>query len=1162
MISTDIMPKNNIQQNDGQNHMFLNMNNNKNLNNATLIKNQKMKSKKTENIKTKKIKTINNILNPCYATANNKQYQIKTEKISPATIHNKIINQLNNNEKNIPKVIFNLNSNNYVEVNYINNNSSNNNKQTKDSKSNSKTKSDNKKKIITNYNKINNNSTNTTYAMTNTNSKTKIIRKIYDNNFVNITNMKNTNKDKITKKDSKVNNTKKNIMNNNNISQSKTINKNKSKNINKTHTKTSIKNKNYNTQVDEIKNINFASSIPPLSLTKHDIINKKSINKNISKNTNNNINKLNTNILELQYINNLISKNQKLINSKTNPITSKNPIKNIKENINIKNTNTEVMIDNRTTTNLNNVNNNEQEKANTNYKSSSIYSNNKNKKMLIQNIYNLKSLMNKYSNISHMNSKIKQNKKRKYSSKNKSLKNITIIYKINNDNLSHIYPENQISKSYANSRKKFNINNSYKSEMKINSNIKQTNKKSSMNYYENISHNLFPITISQYKNNFININININNNTNNNNITNDLKKEDSKNNSKEKINTKKCLTGNNSKIINKMNKKHNPIILTSSLLQSESCTKSKEDQGNTLSHKYVKRTKNNYNFSYFNKKEPNFNIQNLTNEVHKNKINNNFIITTDINNYIECENNNTTINKNNYSTISQKDYNYYNEESIKLSNMIKTYINKNNNYPKTNLSYYKIGRSIGHGAFGKVNIALDILSGHIVAIKSFNKKNQNFPLHKILYEIKLLKKLRGNKNIINYFEHFETEKHFCIVMENVCGGNLLTAINKMTKLPENLSKNIFKQLIQTIKYIHNNNIVHRDIKPDNILLELNNTIKICDFGISKEIKHGKLINDACGTPAFIAPEILKDEPYDPYKTDIWSCGVVLFAMITGFFPFRGINEKELHESILSGKYPKIKDMSSDLKNLLDKLLEINPDKRITIDEILKHGWLENCDKNVNIFTNAEKIIYGKLKIDYRKSNKENLVENFTYHNMETDYEEEYQNIQSQSFIKTPFNTRRQKDYDDDLYYDDVNIENDIMKFLPKVGELSRMYEIHNNCDYDQGYIISKKCKNNQKKISNSKNNSYEKNNEKKESNKENIKESSENKNQINNNEVSYNNFIDKKYNKVIKFVANDKIIKYVESLGYKKDFILRSLQLNEVNHATATYYLKLSLLNE
>ena len=130
--------------------MFLNMNNNKNLNNATLIKNQKMKSKKTENIKTKKIKTINNILNPCYATANNKQYQIKTEKISPATIHNKIINQLNNNEKNIPKVIFNLNSNNYVEVNYINNNSSNNNKQTKDSKSNSKTKSDNKKKIITN----------------------------------------------------------------------------------------------------------------------------------------------------------------------------------------------------------------------------------------------------------------------------------------------------------------------------------------------------------------------------------------------------------------------------------------------------------------------------------------------------------------------------------------------------------------------------------------------------------------------------------------------------------------------------------------------------------------------------------------------------------------------------------------------------------------------------------------------------------------------------------------------------------------------------------------------------------------------------------------------------------------------------------------------------
>ena len=1154
MKSTDTIPKNNIQQNNDQNRMLLNVNNNKNMIYGTLIKNQKTKSKKCENTKIKKISTINNIINPCYSIVD-KQHKVKTEKVSPATIHNKIINQLNHNEKNVPTVIFNLNSNN-CEANYMNNNSSNKYKQIKESKSNSKTKSDNKKKIITNYNKINNNSntTYTSYEMTNTNSKTKIIRQTYANTFTNMTNKKTNNKDRVIKKNSKINNTKKNLTNSK-INQNKIMNKNQIKNVN---LRNSFKNNNNNTLDKKSPKKNIGTSITSFSSTKPDYMNKKNINMNI-----NNMNKINTNILELQYINNFIAKNQKLTNSKTNPTTTKNFLNNLKEynNINNNKNKTEVMVNNSTTTNVNNINNNnEKGNANINYEIISIHPNNKNKNMLIQNFHNLKSFINKYSIGSQINSKIKHNNKKKDTNKMKSLKNISIVYKINNNNLSQICTNNQVSKSYANSRKKLNINNSYKTDMKINSNIKSTNKKSAKSYCENINHNLFPITISQYKNNFININININNNTNNNISNNNLKKENLKNNSKKKINPKTSLTGNNSKIINNMNKKHNPIILTSSLLQSESYIKSKKYQGHTLSHKFVKRTKNNY--SYFNnKKGTNFIFQNLTNAAHKNKINNNLLIVNDINNCVECDNNNITVNKNNYSTISQKDYNYYNEESIKLSNVIKSYANKNN-YPKTNLSYYKIGRSIGHGAFGKVNIALDVLSGHIVAIKSFNKKKQNFPLHKILYEIKLLKKLRGNKNIITFFEHFETEKHFCIVMENASGGNLLTAINKMTKLPENLAKNIFKQLIQTIKYIHNNNIVHRDIKPDNILLELNNTIKICDFGVSKEIKQGKLINDACGTPAFIAPEILKDEPYDPYKTDIWSCGVVLFAMITGFFPFRGINERELNESILSGNYPKIKDIPEELRNLMDRLLEINPDKRINIEEILNHKWLESCDNNVNIFTNAEKIMYGKLKIDYRKSNKENLVENFTYHNMETDYEEENQNIQSQSFIKTPFNSRRQKDYDDDLYYDDVNIENNIMKFMPKVGELSRMYEIHNNCDYDQGYIISKKYKDNQKKISNSKNNSYEKSNQKKECNKENIQEISEYKNQNSNNEVSYNSFIDKKYNKIIKFVANDKIIKFVESLGYKKDFILRSLHLNEVNHATASYYLKLSLLNE
>ena len=142
-------------------------------------------------------------------------------------------------------------------------------------------------------------------------------------------------------------------------------------------------------------------------------------------------------------------------------------------------------------------------------------------------------------------------------------------------------------------------------------------------------------------------------------------------------------------------------------------------------------------------------------------------------------------------------------------------------------------------------------------------------------------------------------------MENIIGGNLLNAINKMNKLLESISRNIFKQLIETIKYIHSKGIFYRDIKPDNFLLNINNNIKLCDFGVSKEIKKGQLITDSCGTSAFIAPEILLDEPYDPYMTDIWSSSVVLYVMVSGFFTFNGINESQLHRHILSGKFPKL-----------------------------------------------------------------------------------------------------------------------------------------------------------------------------------------------------------------------------------------------------------------
>ena len=1131
------------------NNLLKKRNQNKvNIDNKNIIKYNEDK-----NLQDKKDFQINKniIMNNLSSNINNQQRQIKTTKGSPLSINNKILKQIskittksiNQNIDKIPTIIFNINSNQVFETNYKNIQNSNESKSNTKSKSKSN-ESNNLKKTTNQCNLI----------------KNKIKKQ---NNFNAKIIKAKTQIQKIQIK--KNNNLPKNIINKNQIKENNSY-------------KTSNP---YHFYYTNNQKLNIGTS---LSLTT-----KKN------------------NLVGLQYINNMINKNN-ANNFKTTPITTKNSAKNSKEK-NIKNSNS----------NHKENNSKDNKKYNKNNKIISMGTKKKinQQKLIIQNNNNLKSLMKKFS-ISNIN-KNKKNKK-EIKSKNSdnftNSKNITLLGKNSNSNLSSLnnfYSINMLSKSFANSKKNFKKNiNFYKTKVdtKIQNNEFQ---KKSNKYFDINNHNIFPITISHYKNNYININININNKKNsiktannicniNKIIKNNSKKCQKNKNSKIKLNDlskKKTLTTNNTKIMNKINYKYElndkkrylyknnivnngnsnsnnlkikelscfdlkkinmPITLTSSLLQTESWGKSKEFKKTEFKQ-----------VMYINDKEKKMINRNLTNNENNNNINIDLININSKTSEKNDINNNTISNKNELSTISQKDYNYYNEESLKKIKSIKKYGSEHNysSYPKTNLSYYKIGRSIGHGAFGKVNIALHVLSGHIVAIKSFNKIKKTFPMNKILYEIKLLKKLRSHKNIIKYFEHFENEKHFFIVMENICGGNLLNAINKMSKFSESMAKNIFKQLIETIKYLHSIGIVHRDIKPDNILLDLDSTIKLCDFGVSKEVKEGQLLTDSCGTPAFVAPEILKDSPYNPYMTDIWSSGVVLYAMITGFFPFRGVNETELHKNILSGAFPKLKDVSNELKDLLNKILEVNPNKRITIDNILKHPWIiqnENINNNytkninINIFTKAEKIIYGKLKLDYREANKEDILENFTYHNMETDYEEENQNVKTISFIKTPYNSRRPSDDEEDLFYDDVNIEDNITKFLSKVGELSRLYEVHNNIDFDQGFIIPRKDYNNKQKLMSSKNNSYE-------DEKIKVEKKKENKKIIIVDNIIENNFItneDKEkisnHNKKLKI--NEKAVKFVENFGYNKEFIIKSLQLNEINHSIASYYLYLSLTNE
>ena len=460
--------------------------------------------------------------------------------------------------------------------------------------------------------------------------------------------------------------------------------------------------------------------------------------------------------------------------------------------------------------------------------------------------------------------------------------------------------------------------------------------------------------------------------------------------------------------------------------------------------------------------------------IKKENIKNKKLKNNKINNQIHKHNRNpepnNVLNNSNTSLLStMKDSNYYLKESEMLSKYIKDYYNKNKEYPKTDLSFYKFGRKIGKGAFGKVNLGLNILTGRVVAIKSFNKDNIKNELSKkkILYETNLMRKLR-HPSITKILETFESEKYIFIIMEYISGGTLQSFVKKRRKLNEKTAKIFYKQIIESIKYIHSKNIVHRDIKLENILIDLNNNIKICDFGVGIMINQNTILHDQCGTPVYMAPEIIKNNGYIGFPVDIWSSGIALYIMLSGNVPFNRGKLNDLQYEILNCPLKNINDVSFEANDLLKGILNKDPNKRFTPDDILNHPWL-NCDDldfnfngnlNVNkyhLFTNAEMIMLSKTHIDYRKAPKGELNENFTLKNLFTIDNNFIKNNESKSIILTPYNSILSDDDESDnldCENSELNMENDIIKFCGKVKEFNINYELNNNEEIDNGMLIN------------------------------------------------------------------------------------------------------------
>ena len=287
------------------------------------------------------------------------------------------------------------------------------------------------------------------------------------------------------------------------------------------------------------------------------------------------------------------------------------------------------------------------------------------------------------------------------------------------------------------------------------------------------------------------------------------------------------------------------------------------------------------------------------------------------------------------------------------------YINSNSferniNYSKNEISQYQIKGKIGEGMFGKVKLGIHLLTNEKVAIKIFDKgkiKNEK-EVEYIEREISILKKL-NHYNTIKLYNIIQNENFIFLIQEYVPNGELLHFLEnpENMNLTENHICKIYQQIISGIEYLHDIGIAHRDLKLENILLNRDKNIKIIDFGLSNKYnkENGELLQSSCGSPCYAAPEMIKGIQYHGLDTDIWSSGILLYLMLCKSFPFNDKNNSKLYQKILSGKFNLPNYLSNEAKDLLSKLLKVNPIERIKLDEIKKHPWFNLYNPKNNYF---------------------------------------------------------------------------------------------------------------------------------------------------------------------------------------------------------------------
>nr|KYP59126.1 CBL-interacting serine/threonine-protein kinase 9 [Cajanus cajan] len=274
--------------------------------------------------------------------------------------------------------------------------------------------------------------------------------------------------------------------------------------------------------------------------------------------------------------------------------------------------------------------------------------------------------------------------------------------------------------------------------------------------------------------------------------------------------------------------------------------------------------------------------------------------------------------------------------------------------PRTRVGRYELGKTIGEGSFARVKFARNVENDSHVAIKILDRNH--VLKHKMMEQAQVM----------------ASKTKIYIVLELVNGGELFDKIATNGRLKEDEARSYFHQLINAVDYCHSRGVYHRDLKPENLLLDSNGILKVSDFGLSTYAhQEDELLRTACGTPNYVAPEVLNDRGYVGSASDIWSCGVILFVLMAGYLPFDEPNHAALYKKIGRAQFACPSWFSPEAKKLLKRILDPNPLTRIKIPELLQDEWFRKGYKPAS-FTEEEDINVDDVTAAFNDS-KEKLV---------------------------------------------------------------------------------------------------------------------------------------------------------------------------------------------